>query len=51
MSIPTYFQTKTIYCGDRKEVLRKFPNDAVDMIYADPPFFSNGHYEVIWGDG
>jgi len=51
MSVPTYFQTKTIYCGDCKEVLRKFPNDTIDMIYADPPFFSNRHYEVIWGDG
>lgn len=31
--------------------MRKFPNDSVDLIYADPPFFSNKHYEVIWGDG
>jgi adenine specific DNA methylase Mod len=23
----------------------------VDLIYADPPFFSNRHYEIIWGDG
>jgi DNA modification methylase len=23
----------------------------VDLIYLDPPFFSNRHYEVIWGDG
>jgi DNA modification methylase len=22
----------------------------VDLIYLDPPFFSNRHYEVIWGD-
>jgi hypothetical protein len=21
------------------------------MIYADPPFFSNKSYEVLWGDG
>jgi len=22
----------------------------VDLIYLDPPFFSNRHYEVVWGD-
>jgi len=41
----------TIYCGDNLEVLSKFPNKSVDLIYADPPFFSNRHYEVIWNDG
>ena len=51
MAVPDYFKTGTIYCGDNKEVLRKFPNECVDLIYADPPFFSNRHYEVIWSDG
>ena len=23
----------------------------IDLIYADPPFFSNKAYEVLWGDG
>jgi len=23
----------------------------IDLIYADPPFFSNKHYEIIWGNG
>jgi len=23
----------------------------VDLIYVDPPFFSNRHYEIIWEDG
>lgn len=31
--------------------MAKFPNECADLIYADPPFFSNRHYEVIWGDG
>lgn len=26
------------------------PRESVDLIYLDPPFFSNRHYEVIWGD-
>jgi len=50
MSI-SYFSTNTIYCGDCKDVLAKFPNDCVDLIYADPPFFSNQQYEIIWHDG
>ena len=40
-----------IYCGDCKSVLAGFPEKSVDLIYADPPFFSNRHYEVVWGDG
>lgn len=51
MTVPTYFQSNTIYCGDCRDVLRKFPEECVDLIYADPPFFSNKHYEIIWGDG
>ena len=44
-------QTATIWCGDNLNILRKFPNKCIDLIYADPPFFSNRHYEVIWNDG
>jgi DNA modification methylase len=51
MSVPDHFKPNTIYCGDCKEVLRKFPENSVDLIYADPPFFSNKNYEVIWEDG
>lgn len=46
-----YFSTNTIYCGDCEIVLSKFPDDVADLIYADPPFFSNQQYEIIWGDG
>lgn len=27
-----------------------FSSECVDLIYLDPPFFSNRYYEVIWGD-
>jgi site-specific DNA-methyltransferase (adenine-specific) len=46
-----YFKPNTIYCGDCKDVLDKFPDGCVDLIYLDPLFFSNRRYEVIWGDG
>jgi adenine specific DNA methylase Mod len=48
---PNEFQPNTIYCGDCKDILRYFPENSVDLIYADPPFFSNRRFEIIWNDG
>lgn len=45
-----FLETGVIYCGDNTERLSQFPADSVDLIYLDPPFFSNRFYEVIWGD-
>ncbi len=36
--------------GDNLEIMRKMESETVDLIYLDPPFFSNRNYEVIWGD-
>lgn len=36
--------------GDNLEILKKMNSESVDLIYLDPPFFSNRNYEVIWGD-
>jgi len=36
--------------GDNLEILKTLENESVDLIYLDPPFFSNRNYEVIWGD-
>jgi DNA modification methylase len=36
--------------GDNLEILKSIESDSVDLIYLDPPFFSNRNYEVIWGD-
>jgi DNA modification methylase len=36
--------------GDNLEVLKTISDDSIDLIYLDPPFFSNRNYEVIWGD-
>lgn len=44
-------EINSIYEGDNLDILTKFPSDKIDLIYADPPFFSNRHYEVIWNDG
>jgi DNA modification methylase len=37
--------------GDNFEILKGFETETIDLIYLDPPFFSNRNYEVIWGDG
>lgn len=42
--------TGVIYCDDNLNRLALLPRGSVDLIYLDPPFFSNRHYEVIWGD-
>ena len=36
--------------GDCLHVMRQLPSESIDLIYIDPPFFSNRDYNVIWGD-
>lgn len=45
-----YLETGVVYCDDNLHRLSQFPAECTDLIYLDPPFFSNRHYEVIWGD-
>jgi len=42
--------TGVLYCDDNLDRLGELPSESVDLIYLDPPFFSNRVYEVIWGD-
>jgi DNA modification methylase len=42
--------TSKLILGDNLSVLQSIPDRSVDLIYLDPPFFSNKSYEVIWGD-
>jgi len=42
--------TNKLILGDNLTVLQSIPDKSVDLIYLDPPFFSNRTYEVIWGD-
>ncbi|RLA63735.1 MAG: hypothetical protein DRQ88_12045 [Epsilonproteobacteria bacterium] len=43
-------ETNVIYCADNLDVMRNLPSESIDLIYIDPPFFSNRTYETIWGD-
>ena len=50
MTLASKCETGVIYCGDNLERLAQLPSECIDLIYLDPPFFSNRNYEVIWGD-
>jgi 16S rRNA G966 N2-methylase RsmD len=47
---PEAIETGILHRGDNLDRLTEFPSSSVDLIYLDPPFFSNRFYEVIWGD-
>ncbi|MDR2143086.1 MAG: hypothetical protein LBP29_01800 [Treponema sp.] len=41
---------KRLILGDNLEILKTLETESVDLIYLDPPFFSNRNYELIRGD-
>lgn len=46
--------TNIVYNGDNLDIMRdvtKFPDESVDLIYLDPPFFSGKDYDIVWKDG
>lgn len=45
-----YLETGIIFCADNLDRLPEIPDECIDLIYLDPPFFSNRRYEIIWGD-
>jgi DNA modification methylase len=45
-----YLESGVVYCDDNLQRLAQLPSESVDLVYLDPPFFSNKNYEVIWGD-
>src|SRR6266542_1795239 len=50
MTPVSYLENGIIYCDDNLRRRSQFPSECVDLVYLDPPFFSNRNYEVIWGD-
>ena len=39
-----------LFCGDNLEVMRSLPAESIDLMYADPPFFSQREYSIVWND-
>jgi DNA modification methylase len=42
--------TDHLYRGDCFDVLDRIEDESVDLVYIDPPFFSQRYYETIWGE-
>jgi len=49
-SLPGISWRNQLYCGDCLSVLDMVPDGSVDLIYIDPPFYSQRVYETIWGE-
>lgn len=43
-------ETGVLYREDNLTQLAQLEDECIDLIYLDPPFFSDRVYEVIWGD-
>ncbi|MBD3227399.1 MAG: hypothetical protein GF329_04350 [Candidatus Lokiarchaeota archaeon] len=41
------FKINRIYNGNNLSILKEFPENSVDLIYIDPPFFTNKNHKVI----
>jgi DNA modification methylase len=39
-----------LYRGDCLNMLDLIPDSSVDLIYIDPPFYSQRYYETFWGE-
>lgn len=39
-----------LYRGDCFAVLDRIPDGSIDLIYIDPPFYSQQYYETFWGE-
>src|SRR5436190_16065394 len=43
-------KTNTIFRGDNLAIMLAMPDEFVDLVYIDPPFFTQKDYKNIWGD-
>lgn len=43
-------ESNRLYRGDCLSILDRITPETVDLVYIDPPFFSNQYYELIWKD-
>ena len=56
MKLSLDISKNNLLCGDccneksGKGWLNSIPDKSVDLIYIDPPFFSNKNYEIVWGN-
>lgn len=44
IQLPKKFDQNQLFHGDNLEVMQSLPSDSIDLIYSDPPFFSQRNY-------
>jgi len=45
-----YNNNNQLILGDNLEIMKTLPSESIDLIYIDPPFFSNRNYAIVWND-
>jgi len=50
ISFGNHGEPNKLYWGDNLHVMRTLPNESIDLIYIDPPFFSGRNYNMIFQD-
>ena len=50
ISVKYAFKNNILCCGDNLHVMRRFPEECVDLVYIDPPFFSGKNYDMVFED-
>lgn len=46
IELPEYFKDNYLYLGDNLEVMKSLPSESIDLIYGDPPYFSQRNYST-----
>ncbi len=46
IELPNYFKDNHLYKGDNLELMKSIPDNLIDLIYCDPPFFSQRNYST-----
>ena len=47
IELPEYFKDNQLYLGDNLELMKSIPDNSIDLIYGDPPYFSQRNYSTI----
>lgn len=44
IELPEYFKNNQLYLGENMEVMKSLSSESIDLIYNDPPYFSQRNY-------
>lgn len=46
IDLPEYFKNNYLYYGENLEVIQQLPSESIDLMYNDPPYFSQRNYST-----